>query len=263
MFATRFEGICTVPSSTTVAATNSGGTGTAVSLTAGNYTPTDFLTHLIARLNAVRTPATWTGSISATTGLCTIDCTGETWALTFTTATVGTFLGYVGNIGSTTDPSVGTQNVRGYWLPDCPLVMDGDPTRAPLVTDLRTTESPGGKVYGVVSADKYRHRGLKLTHVPRARMFEGAASTTYSSWEQWLKDTQFASGHSWFSAASGCQIYWDSAGSAALVGADLNAGAGPSAGWFMTGIDGIEPRMAAPPLTSYWTIEIPQIVSEG
>jgi hypothetical protein len=262
MFATRFEGICTVPSATTVTATNSGGGPTSVSLTAGNYTPTSFVTHLVARLNAVRTPANWSGSISATTGLVTLQCTG-TWALTFTTATVGTFLGYVGDIGSGSVAVSGTQNVRGYWLPDCPVAMDGDPTRAPYVTDLRTTESPSGKVYGVVSAAKYRHRNIRLTHVPRARMFTGAETTTYASWESWLKDTQFASGHAWYSAASGFQLYWDNANSAALVGADLNSGSGPSAGWFMTGMDSIEPQMSAPPLVSYWAIQIPQIVSEG
>lgn len=263
MFATRFEGIFTVPTSVTVAATNSGGTGTSVSLTAGDYTPTSFAAHLETRLNAVRTPATWTVAISYTTGLCTIDCVGETWALTFTSAEVGTLLGFVGNISSTTDPSTGTQNVRGLWLPDCPLDLEGDPTRAPLVTDLRTTESPTGAVYGIMGTSKYRHRGLVLSHVSRARTWEGSASTTYASWEQWFKDTQLGMGHSYFSVASAFQAYWDNAGTAAIVGADLNSGAGPTNGWKMTGLNSIEPRKTSGSWLGQWRIEVPQIVTDG
>jgi hypothetical protein len=263
MYATRFEAYLTSPSGATVAATNSGGTGTSVSLTAGNYTPTQYAAHLQTRLNAVRTPATWTVAISYTTGLCTIDCAGETWALTFTTAAAGTVLGFTGNIGSTTDPATGTQNCRGLWLPDCPLDMEGDPRRAPLVTDRRDTEGPTGAVYSIGSTSKYRHRNLRLSHVPVHRVWEGSATTTYASWEQWLKDTQFGSGHTWFGYGSAILPYWDNAGTATIVGADLNSGAGPSTGWKMTGVNSIEPRKASGSWLGMWAIEVPQIVTSG
>ena len=263
MYATRFEALMTVPSGATVAATNSGGTATSVPLTAGSYTPTSFAAHVQTRLNAVRTPASWTVSIDYTTGLCTIDCAGETWALIFTTAAAGTVLGFVGNIASTSDAATGTQNCRGLYMPDCPLAMEGDPPRAPLVTDLRTTESPTGRVFGLAGTSKYRHRNLRLSHVTRARAWEGAASTAYSTWEAWLKDTQLGAGHSWFSVASPFQVYWDSAGSASLVGSDLNGGSGPSGGWYLTGISSIEPKAVDDSWRGMWSIEIPQIVSEG
>lgn len=263
MYATRFDAFRTIPSGTTIAATNSGGTATSVSLTAGSYTAATLAVHIAARLNAVRTPATWTVDISYTTGLCTIDCVGETWAITFTTTTAGTVLGFVGNISSTSDPATGTQNVRGLWLPDCPLDLEGDPVRAPLVTDLRTTESPTGAVYGLVGTSKYRHRGLRLSHVSRARTWEGSASTAYSSWEAWLKDTQLGAGHAWFTAASAFQPYWDNAGTAAIIGADLNSGAGATSGWQMTGLDSVEPKKASAPWLGQWVIEVPQIVSVG
>jgi hypothetical protein len=264
MYATRFEALLTVPSGASVAATNSGGAATAVSLTAGSYTPTQFAAHLQTRLNAVRTPANWTVAISYTTGLCTIDCVGETWALTFTTAAAGTVLGFVGNIGSTTDPAVGTQNCRGLYMPDCPLVTDGHPSMALLDTDVRSTESPTGGVYTIGSTSKYRQGPLRMSHVPVARIREGSAATAYASWEAWLKDTQLGAGHSWFSYGSAFQVYWDNAGSAALVGADLNSGSGPANGWkFSPAISRIDPKLAAAPWLGVWSLETPGLVTEG
>ena len=257
----RLEAFFSVPTGTEIQATVSA-VAYDVSLTAGAYTPTQFCSHIVTMLN-VATFKTWTVSVSASTGLATIDCAGETWAITFTTAAAGTVLGFVGNISSRSSAATGTQNVRGYWLPDCPLDLEGDPTRAPTVTDLRTTESPTGGLYGVVGSTRYRHRGLKWSHVSRARTWEGSASPTYSSWEQWFKDTQLGAGHSWFSVSSSFQVYWDNAGSAALVGADLNSGSGPTLGWKLSGLNSIEPRKAGGALLGWWTIEIPQIVSEG
>ena len=113
----RLEAIFPATAAYSVAATNAGGGPTAVTMTAGNYTTTSFITMLVARLNAVRTGGTWSGSVSYITGLVTLNCTGGAWALTFTTAELGTVLGYASSIGSGSVPVSGTQNARGLWLP--------------------------------------------------------------------------------------------------------------------------------------------------
>lgn len=243
------------------------GAPTSVSLTAGTYTPTSYCAHLAARLNAVMTGGgTWTVTLStgtSGTGLVTIDCTGVASALTFTTAAAGTVIGFVGDIASDTAAATGTQNARGLWLPDCPLELEGDPVRAPEVTDLRFSEGPTGTMFALVGNTKYRHRGLRWSHVARARTWEGSATTTYASWQQWFRDTQIGSGHSWFTPGSAFQVYWDNAGTDAIVGADLNAGAGPDAGWKLSGLNSIEPKRRDENWLGYFTIEIPTIVTSG
>lgn len=263
----RLEAFFTVPSGSTVAATNSGGTGTSVSLTAGSYTPTSFAAHLQTRLNAVRTPATWTVAVStgsSGTGKCTIDCVGETYALTFTTAAAGTALGYAGNISSTTDPSVSDYSCRGLWLPKCPLMIAGHPSAAPEVTDARSTYGPTGKGLTLKGTSMYRHRGLRWSHVANAQYREAAASVTYSSLEQWVRDTQWGDGHSWFTPGSAFQIYWSNNGTDELVGLDLNSGSGPTYGWTaQPAISTLELEPRTEGLLSYFSFAIPAIVSEG
>lgn len=264
----RWEAFFTIPSGSTIAATNSGGSGTSVSLTAGDYTPTSYCTHLAARLNAVRTPATWTVSLStgsSGTGLVTIDCVGETWAITFTTAAAGTVIGFAGNISSTSDPSTGTKNARGLWLPKCPMNIAGDPRMGNRATDARSTMSPTGATVTYVNTSHYRHREIEYTHVPTARMRE-ADLATYSSLEQWLDDTQFAEGHTWFSPGSPFQIYWDNNGTDQLVGGDMNSGAGPTNGWsFVPAVTALDDFVsnASSPRLAYWRVRVPTIVSEG
>ncbi len=266
-FGGRLEAFFTVPSGATVSATSAGGGTDAVSLTAGNYTPTSFAAHLQARLIAVNV-AGWTVTVStgsAGTGLVTIDCTSEPYALTFTTAAAGTVLGFTGNIASTSSASVGTQNARGLWLPGCPMQIDGHPSRAPRVSDARSSVTPTGRSFTHVSSFRYRHRGLRWTHITPAQCFESAASTTYASLQQWVDDTQFAAGHSWFSPGSAFQAYWSNAGTDALVGADLNTGTGPTYGWtIQPALTSFEPtRTGQQGFLGFWTFEISELCSEG
>jgi len=227
----RLEAIFPVTAAYTFTATNAGGGPTAVTMTAGNYTPTSFLTMMIARCNAVRTGGTWSGSISYTTGLVTLNCSGGAWAGTFTTAELGTLLGFVGDIGSGSVAVTGTQNTRGLWLPGYPTFTQSDPISAPEQTDTRAVETPTGDTQTLGGSCKYVHRGVRWSHVERARVHEGAATTTYASFQQWLRDTQWGRGHSWFSPGSKCQVYWSNGETPAIVGSDLNAGAGPTNGW--------------------------------
>jgi hypothetical protein len=263
----RLEAIGTVPSGTQVTVTSVGGGTDAVPLTAGPYTPSSFLTHFVARLNAVNHNS-WSGSLStgpSGTGLVTLSNSGGNYSVTFDTAEVGTFMGFVGNISTTSSPSIGTRNARGLWLPRCPLLIDGHPSRAPKLTDARSTVGPTGRSVALKGTSKYRHRGLKWTHITAAQCFEGSASTTYASLQQWIDDTQFGDGHSWFRVGSAFQVYWSNNGTDSIVGSDLNSGAGPSTGWTcQPAISSFEPvRAAQPGLLSYWTWEMAELVSEG
>lgn len=261
----RLEALMTVPSSVTVSATNSGGGPTSVSLTAGTYTPTEFVAHLVARLNAVRTPANWSGSLSVGpdgTGLVTLNCTG-TWALTFTTAEVGTVLGFVGNISSTSSAATGTQNARGLWLPKCPLTVQGRISSAPRVTDARTTEGPEGETVTLINTSKYKHRDLAWSHVASDRCYVVDETTTHASWEAWIVDTQWGMGHSWFSPGSAFQIYWSNAGVESVVGAQLNAGAGPTNGWTASPAIRFAPERVSEGWDGMWRVSIASVVSEG
>lgn len=267
-FGGRLEAFFTVPTSTTVSATNSGGGPTSVPLTAGTYTPTSFVAHLVSQLNATRTPANWTGSISvgtSGTGLVTLNCTG-TWALTFDTAEAGTVIGFSGNIGSRSSAATGTLNARGLWLPDCPMTVDGDPDSAPLMTDSRSVESAYGSVTTYKNSQSYVHEGLSYSHVQRAKAVRAAESTTYESFQSWVDDTQFGNGHSWFSVGSPFLVYWSSSGSDRALGYELNSGAGPSAGWFFSPPIvkfGDHVKLAAKPWIGVSTISLPRIVSAG
>lgn len=269
----RIEAYMTVPSGALLSATNDTYTAEAVSLTADDYTPTEFCAHLAARLNAVAPPSTgsWTVTLStgtSGTGLVTINCTG-TWALTFTTAEAGTVIGFVGNIASRSSAATGTQNARGLWLPKKHLVMMSDPARAPEVSDARSNEGPRGTVRTYVSSFKYRHQKLVWKNVSQARTWEGetdsGARPTCGSWQQWVRDTQWGRGHTWFGVGSAFQVYWDNAGSDSIVGYDLNGGAGPTNGWkFSPAIAKIEDtaRMASSSgWLGLWNIETPAIVA--
>lgn len=155
-----------------------------------------------------------------------------------------------------------TQQARGLWFPDCPLMIDGDPTQAPTVTDRRDSESPTGIVLSLVGNVKYRHRGLVYPAVPRSQVWDSAASTDNSSWEEFCLDTQLGQGLSYFKPGSRVQIYWDNAGTQTLLGSDANSGTGLS-GWFIKGASSIEPKMTSPPWTGLWRVELGELVSNG
>lgn len=157
----------------------------------------------------------------------------------------------------------GTKQARGLWIPNCPLVLDGEPRRAPKVSDLRTTTSPTGTVLGLVGNTFYRHKNLKWSHVPKSQVWEQAALYANGSWETFFNETQLGLGStSWFTPCSPVQIY-DHTGTA--LGADANSSAGLANGWQMTGVTSIEPRQSAG--TNGWTgmfeIALPEIVSSG
>ena len=147
--------------------------------------------------------------------------------------------------------------MRAVWFPDCTLDMEGDPERAPTVTDSRSTMSPTGQVLPLVGNTFRRHRGIVWSHVPRERVWDAEATYENASWEEFLIDTQFGLGHAWFTPGAPIQIY-DHNG--LQVGVDASV-----AGWYMIGVTSVEPRRAAggENWVGYWRIEIPQIVAVG
>jgi hypothetical protein len=271
----RVEAIMTVPSGQTITATNSGGGPTAVTLTAGSYTTTGFCSMLQTQLNATRTPANWTVSVSTGssgvtgTGLVTINWTGTgTYSVTFTggSTTARTILGFTADISGVAagTASVGTKQAIGVWIPNVAMLTDIDRGMAPMQTDLRQVQSPSGQVTSIVGTTYYRHTGMVWSHVPLSQIRETQTVYSNASLEFWLKETQFGqSTTGWYSAGSPIQA-WDDSGT--QVGADLNSGSGPSAGWTILNVPSIATPVltkAIPGFNGLWRVVFGELVSSG
>lgn len=257
-----------------MSATTTSGGPTSIPITAGTYTPTSYCAHVQTQLNATRTPAEWVVTLStgsSGTGLVTIDNPNTTWALTFTTAAIGTVMGFAGNIASGTVAVTGTTQHRGLWMPDCPSTVDGHIDMGAKETDARTTVGPWGATTTYKSTRLYAHTGLRYSHVPEHRIREAAAvasssTLTHGSLEQWIDDTQISEGHAWFSAGSAFQAYWDSNGTDRLIGKDMNSGAGPVYGWtFVPCVAAINDHIkrVSGQWLGMWSVDLPPIVSRG
>jgi hypothetical protein len=149
-----------------------------------------------------------------------------------------------------------TQQARGLWFPDCPINLEGDPERAPIVSDARSSMSPTGEVVTLVGNTYRRHRNIVWSHVPIAQVWDGEATYENGSWEEFFSETQLGLGSSWFSPGSLVQIYWSNAGTDSLLGADATI-----AGWSIIGLNSIEPQKSSPDWTGHWRIELPRIVA--
>ena len=269
MIGGRLEAFITVPSGVEISATNNGGGPTTVTITAGTYTPTTLCAHLATRLTAARAPSSGTWSVALSTGasgtgLVTIAMSAGTYSIAWTSTVLRDVLGFTANITTQTS-ATGTGHHRGLWLPKAPLDVEGDPDAAPKLTDLRTTTSPTGGTIGLKGTGMRRHRNVRWSHVLRRYAIKAAEVTANESLEQWLDDTQFGDGHAWFRVAAPFLAYWDNAGSDRAVGYVLNAGAGPTAGWSLTGISGVDQVLAkrSEGWTGVWSATFPQIVSAG
>lgn len=255
----RIEALMTVPLVTTIAATNGGGSAT-VTIPADDYYPTELAAALQAALNAT-TPltASWTVSLSTTTGLVSIGCGSTPFSIAWTSTTLRDLLGFTADITAQSTTQTGTKQARGLFLPDCPFMLATDPRSAPIASDLRTTTSPTGALYALFGNFMYQHKNVSWSHVPGVRIWEGLVTTANSSWEYFFNETQLGRGSSWFRPASRIQIY-DHSGN--LVGQFANAGAG-TAGWWITGLSDIAPKEVVPGSSLYYSLELPELVSDG
>lgn len=257
-FGGRIESIITVPAGVTVSATNGTGGPSVVTLTAGNYTATALLAHFVVRLNADR-PTGWTGSLSiggAGTGRISIAGTGA-WSLVWTSTILRDALGFTANITAVTGTQTGTGTARGLWLPDAVMQLDGDSARAPIVSDLRTSEGPTGNVYAMSGNIKYRHTNIKWSHVPRVRVHEAVAQFPGNTFETWMRQTQFGGIVPWVGPGAGFEIYDHNE---IKLGSDYGI-----VSWKISpALSSIEPkRSSGSDWVGLWEIVFPSIVSAG
>lgn len=257
-FGGRIEAFIAVPSGVAISATNGAGGPSTVNITAGNYTATSLVAHVVARLNADR-PTGWTGSVSTGangTGFISIAGTG-TWSISWTSTILRTALGFTANITAVTGTQTGTICAQGLWMPDAPMQLDGDPARAPIVSDLRTTESPTGAVYAMAGNTKYRHTNIRWSHVPRARVHAVVAQYNGNVFETWMRQTQFGGVMPWIGPGAGFEIYDHNE---TKLGSDYGV-----VSWKISpAVTSIEPRRSGgSDWVGLYEINFPKIVSAG
>lgn len=251
------EAQVTVPSGTTLSATTPDGGPTAVTITAGTYLMTDLITHVQAALNAQRSVGSggvWEVETSQADGFIVTITTdnASTFSITWTTSALGTLLGHT-TITSQTSVA-GSTACHGFFIPDRPLNLDDDPRAAPMLTDLRETDSPTGHGLAVVSNAKYVHSNLRWALVSRERYLDTDSGVT-PSWERFVKNTQLGQGHSWFMPRSKVRIM-DQTG--AYVGST-----GGVTKWWMRGVRSVTAEKQNEAWTGAWMIRIPGLVSDG
>lgn len=252
-----------------MSAENVAGGPTTVTVPTGSYYWTtagsipSLLTEFQTQLTSSRPPTSggWTVTISTTTGLVTIACT-EAFSITWTSTTLRNVLGFAADITSVTS-ATGTKQARGLWFPGCTLLLDSDPAQAPKVTDLRTSQSPTGVVLGLVGNTFYRHTGLHYPYSPYAQVWSSAATYENGSWEEFFAETQLGQGATWFTPSSQIQIWYPSAGSDVLLGVNANGGSSGLGGWYITGVNGIEPKLSTPGFTGLLRVDLGTLVSSG
>lgn len=266
MATTTFGGaICssfTVPAGVTLSATTNAGGPTTVTVTAEGYDSIDgFMTELAIQLNSVRpvTAGTWTVTAPVATAgatpLVTIAVTAGTFSITWTSTLLRDFLGFTGTITSQSS-ATGTNAIKGVWQPDCPLVPDARHRSAPRVTDVRRARTPTGIVYTNIGNTRYRHSGLKYSHVPMAKIWKGDEVVTGESLQQFLDDTQWGAGHAWFSVGSKCRI----------IGNDgIQVGEDDSVlNWWLCGFSSMQEIVTrVGDWDGLWSVQIPSIEADG
>jgi hypothetical protein len=211
--------------------------------------------------NAVN--AAWSVSLSSTTGLVSIGWTGystPTWSLTWTSTNLRDALGFTANIAGVTATQTGTQQARGVWYPDAPLlVRDSDPRLAPVGSDARTSVTPTGEAITLVGNYFREHKGLMWQLIPVDRIREQSATYANASWRTFWDDTQLGRGHSWFVPGAPLLIV-DHTGQ--VLGSDM-ASTGPTNGWQVVDPSRVEPRRHDPGgWNGLWNLEIAQVIAE-
>lgn len=259
-FAGEWHARFTVPASQSIETTSTAGGTDTVNLTATSYylgvagssTPS-FIAAFQTLLQAV--DASWTVTLSTTTGKVTIDCDG-TWSITWTSTNLRDLLGFEANISGVTTAQTGTLHARGLWLPDAVLNTNMNYLAAPLMTDLRQTESPDGLVIGHVGNFKYKHPEARYQHVPVAKTWIASESTTNESLERFMRDCQWGLGHAWFTNSSKYYIKSHTG---------TQVGNGSVDGWQLNGCRSMSEMVSrsAGEWDGYWAVAFPGFTSNG
>lgn len=258
----RVEAVVVVPAGQTVTAVNNGGGPTSVPITAGSYFLSALCTQLVTDLTSARPLfggfGAWQVTLSTGpngTGQVTIGLTVGTFSLTWPSTLLQQLLGFTAAI-DTVASATGSNQARGVWIPDCPLVADGDPKRAPMASDMRQGVSPKGDVFTLVGTTMLKHTGLAWSLVALNRVWTAEELVTNQAYETFWKDTQLGAGHPWFGVGSALKIY-DQRGIS--VGQDASVSA-----WNLVNPPGLETlKMSQQGYTGLWRVEWPQIVSSG
>jgi hypothetical protein len=164
------------------------------------------------------------------------------------------------NFAATFTTQTGTQQARGIWYPDAPLlVRDSDPRLAPVGSDARTSVTPTGEAITLVGNYFREHKGLMWQLIPVDRIREQSATYANASWRTFWDDTQLGRGHSWFVPGAPLLIV-DHTGQ--VLGSDM-ASTGPTNGWQVVDPSRVEPRRHDPGgWNGLWNLEIAQVIAE-
>lgn len=262
-FAGRVEARFTVPAGVSILATNTGvgGGASAVSITAGTYFISDLCAHVAARLNAVRTPATWTVTLDTLTGKVSINWTGAggtTFSIAWTSTALRDVLGFAADIVTAAQgvASVSPMQARGLWIPNHPLNSDVDSKQAPTETDQRDVETPSGDVVSLAGNRRYVHTNLMWEHVPINKVWISEEIVANESYEKFYTDAIDGSGNAWFTTGSPLRIYDHRA-------AQLGQTRG-SISWKLSGCPNLSIlRMTISRFAGYTKIVWPRLLSTG
>jgi hypothetical protein len=251
----------TVPSGQTIQATTNGGGPTVVNITAGTYASLeDFRGQLAADLNAQRpvTAGAWTVTLSlgaSGTGQITIAVSSGTFSITWTSTNLRDLLGF------TTSPAAvasatGARHAKGVWIPDSPIFTVAHYLSAPTDTDWRGVATPTGRLFGNVGNTRYRHPGAKWQSCPARKVWRNSESTIGESLEQFLLDSQWAQGHTWFSSSRKVIV---------IAHDDNELGNGIVAGWYLN-IGGKMTEIAKrrdDTWDGYWSVTFPELTTDS
>lgn len=216
----KLEGLITIPSSTTLSITDSGGSATAT-LTAGTYywssagsTANDFPAQLEADLSAAGAGDTWAAAIDASengTGKLTIQNTSHnSWGIAWTSTSNGTkvrdLCGFASNIVAASTAEVGDNQVELLWLPDGGIqTAHGD--QVPVYeTDATVAVNPAGNVYALYGQRRKVYPVEWLC--TRNKVHIQAETTTNESFEQFWLDS-FLGEANYASVGNTMRLYWD------------------------------------------------------
>lgn len=249
----------TVPSGVTIDVTTNGGGPTAVTITAGDYDSIlAFLTQIAADLTAQRpvSGGAWSLSSLSAAGAApqlTIAVTNWTFSITWTSTELRDLLGFAANIAAQAS-ATGAAAVRGVWQPDCPIFMPHLYRAAPRETDARQTKGPTGHVVTRVGNARYCHANLQWQNVPANKLWRAEEDADNESLQQFLDDTQWGFGHTWFSVGSRCVIMTNGSGDWVT-------------NWSLCGFRKLTEIVQRSDNTNgwdgLWSVAIPKIVSDG
>lgn len=203
----RLEGTITVPSGWTFSATNGTGGPSTVTVPATSYSVTAYCTALQTALNTDR-PSGWTVTPSfgeSGTGLVTINCSSTNWAITWTTAEIGSQIGHT-NITARASSLAGGI-VPGVWMPDCAYWSPYDVgDQGHYVSDMRQMVSPLGHVKTLYGNKMRVLAGLKWEAVSKDRVKLYNIGASYQPFESWWLATQL--GESYVAFTPGSVVYF-------------------------------------------------------